>query len=388
MSSFGVLYKYELKKIFSRKLVWVTLIGMILVVPMMFWIVNLSGLVNINGDEISRYEMLMAQKEYANELADRKIDDTLLKEMQQSYQKMMEEDVEFYQAYMIIYDSISQTVGAEAALEVSAQEYYDALAISRERLMENEGLSQAETDWWKVQSEEIQTPFTYDNIFGAVGAWSWFYTAGILSMILVGVGLSNIFAEEHQKKMDSLILCSRIGKKVLYAAKIAAGMTYSLGSGLVMYLAVAIPCFIIYGFTGLGCPVQIYIQNIPYSYTFGEILGISLVIYIIAIVLFSAFAMMGSELFKNAIAVFGIMACGMLVAVMGNISIDQKWISLIYDFLPTNLLAQWNLLEFDLIPWFGGFMTARSFFSVLYFLLAVAMIIIGNQLFKKHQIGK
>lgn len=90
MKRIGTLYAYELKKIASRKIVWI--VGIIMIFLCAF--LSFSDLISSSyygEDEISGYEAMKINREYARNLADRKIDDTLLREMQDYYSR---EDVE------------------------------------------------------------------------------------------------------------------------------------------------------------------------------------------------------------------------------------------------------------------------------------------------------
>ena len=56
----------------------------------------------------------------------------------------------------------------------------------------------------------------------------------LLWLSFIGIGLANFFGEEHIRRTDQLILCSKNGKEPLYLAKMAAGITFGIAGTVLM----------------------------------------------------------------------------------------------------------------------------------------------------------
>ena len=82
MNTIGTLYIYELKKIGNRKVVWI--VGLIMLALSIF--LSVSDLVTSSyyGEtSVSAYQAMKINRENAEKLSGRTIDDTLLREMQE-----------------------------------------------------------------------------------------------------------------------------------------------------------------------------------------------------------------------------------------------------------------------------------------------------------------
>ena len=89
MKKIAPLFIYEFKKICYRKIVWV--IGSVILLLCAFLsisdLVSTSVYYEVNGKEVSGYEMMKINRQNARDLSGKLIDDTLLQEMNKSYTK-------------------------------------------------------------------------------------------------------------------------------------------------------------------------------------------------------------------------------------------------------------------------------------------------------------
>ena len=115
-----------------------------------------------------------------------------------------------------------------------------------------------------------------------------FIQMAVMQIIFVAVAVPAIFAEEHFRKVNHINFCCKYGKKTLYAAKITAGVTLSLGGTICLVLACVIPVLILYGFYGLNTQIQMIYPACSHSLTIGQVLAIQLLILLTAAVLESA----------------------------------------------------------------------------------------------------
>ena len=82
MNTIGTLYVYELKKIGNRKVVWI--VGLIMLALSIFLSVGDLVTSSYYGEtSVSAYQAMKINRENAEKLSGRTIDDTLLREMQE-----------------------------------------------------------------------------------------------------------------------------------------------------------------------------------------------------------------------------------------------------------------------------------------------------------------
>ena len=152
-----------------------------------------------------------------------------------------------------------------------------------ETSLKNQFLTEGEKQYWRnILDSEVSVPWEYDYYRGAEYVWVGAYTAIVLIALMLAVCLANLFADEHQRKTDQLVLCSRNGRKVLFGAKITAGLLFTgVSAGLVL-LATVVPQLIMYGVDGINAPIQLATPCSLIQMTFGEMILYTYVLALIA----------------------------------------------------------------------------------------------------------
>ena len=323
MNNFGSLYTYELKKICKRRLVCVTLGIMMLMLIFMYLYAPLSsGYERVDGEapvKKSGYEYIEYKRNIAEKLNGLKIDEALLAEVRAAYRGMhgevteegvvsisqqnvfadtlTKEAVEKRICYKNIYDFVSCVTGNYNSIHNMTEE---ALYQIREnQYQEHETvlmLSEKEKAYWDEQDSTVEKPFTY----GYVGGWDKILDEmmmlNFMLILTIGICLANVFSEEHGRKTDQLILCSKHGKSVLQYAKLAAGATFGLGCGIIFLGFMTICALGIYGAEGLDVAFQIAFPNCARSMTMGQMVLIRSIIFLASSILYSVIVMSLSEI--------------------------------------------------------------------------------------------
>ena len=210
----------------------------------------------------------------------------------------------------------------------------------------------------------------------------------VMQIIFVAVAVPAIFAEEHFRKVNHINFCCKYGKKTLYAAKITAGVTLSLGGTICLVLACAIPVLILYGFHGLNTQIQMIYPACSHSLTIGQVLGIQLLILLTAAVLESAFAMFCAEKLKSSTGTMAVMVGILLASVVVDIPDQFRMASQLWLGIPSNALAIWNLLDCRLIPLFGKYFTQMQLLPIIYVALAALLAVGGYRGYRRYQAVK
>jgi len=400
MNNFWTLVRFELKKILSRKITWIAF-GIVFVIMLAFGFYRAVASHEVNGVRITAHEEEMQAKAEEKKLAGRLVNDELLEDMFTA----MATDEAAFQPYRTLYNELvrdlcgSNTLalsrgsvgGAKEALGLSQEEefVYAARRQQIERKLESQYLTDGEKEYWRnVLDNEKSVPWEYDYYHGVDFAWVAAYTAIVLIALMLAVSLANLFAEEHQKRTDQLVLCTRNGRKVLCGAKMTAGVLFTMGSTGLVLLATAIPQLIMFGADGWNAPVQLIVPNSMVQMTFGEMILYTYAVAILASILYCSIILCCSELFRNStVAVMAVIVALVLVPMMVIVPYEYRVLSQIFDLNPINVIAIWSATDYRLVPFFGGYLNVYQVAPVLYTMLAAVFLWIGSRAYLKFQVS-
>ena len=378
MKNFRTLYYFELKKILSRKIVWIMVVGALLFMVLMESLLILTEHVEVEGKYISLYDKVQEMRQLSKKHDNRPIDDTLLSEMQEAYTKQ-----ENTLAYAAVYEYVAMFGDA---LELKEQDLYDLKEIRQQMTMKDLKLSEKEKEYWKEKESMVQKPICNSYVEGGYRMWASFYSISILLPLLLAVCLSNLFSEEHKRRTDQLLLCTKEGRKQVYYAKLAAGMSFGLACAFLLMLATLLALYW-YGAGGIDAPIQLVVGLTAYSWTIKEAIAIYAGLCCLTSLLLSVAAMFFSEWFRSASAVMAVMVIGMFAGIVQFIPFGWRVLSQLQGWLPQNMMGDLTgVMDFRLIPWFGGYLNKYQFVPWLYFLVTLLLAAVGKQLYKNYQV--
>ncbi|MCB7303158.1 ABC transporter permease [Bariatricus massiliensis] len=383
MNVTGRLYVYEIRKIIHRKIVWIA--GAVMVLLCVF--LSVSDLVSsVYDGEISGYERMKIVRQYARNLSGRRIDDTLLKEMQDSYREGAAEGE--VRAYLPIYMFVQDITGAdEVSQEIDSEGLYLMRQDSISQNRADQMLTEKERQYWSEKDSKIETPFTYEYGDGWSNLWEYAYTINYMLLLMITISLSNVFSMEHFGKTDAIILCSQYGKKQLYLAKILAGITFGAVTAIILFGVSAVSSIAIYGADGFHTALQIAFPMSSWTMSIGGAVLVLLFILILVSVLYSIVIMFLSEALKNSVAVMAIPVGIMILTMLVDIPYQFRLVSQIYDLLPTNLLTAWELWDDRLVSVFGKYLTNFQIAPIIYCVTAALLFFVGKRIYERYQIG-
>ncbi|MBR6536652.1 MAG: ABC transporter permease [Lachnospiraceae bacterium] len=397
MKNFRTLVRYELKKILDRKMTWIAF-GIVFLTMVANAVIEVTVTRDIKGVQATQYEAEQQDKENQKPIIGRIVDDALLEEVFTA----MATDENAFKVYSDLYNVVVRGVcsgdvlsagtveGVKAALGIAEEEelVYAARKMRIESAMEEQYLTEKEKDYWReVLENEDSVPWTYEYYVGPYSAWAMAYTAIVMIAIMLAVCLANLFADEHQKKTDQLVLCSRNGRKMLYWAKLTAGMVFTMVSTGIILLVSAIPQLIIFGAEGLFAPIQLNVPSSMVQMTFGEAILYSYVVTIIAALLYTSLILCCSELFRNStVAVVAIIGVLVLLPMMIMVPYEYRVLGQLFDLNPINVVAIWGFLDYRLVPVPGGFLTMQQVAPILYTLFIGVFVLVGRRAYLKYQV--
>lgn len=257
MSQLGILYQYEMKKILKKKMTWISFCGVVLVMAFCCFGVLLNRYVLTDaqtGESVyySAYERAMDRQARGEKFNGRLIDDILLREMQVAYADVQTQEQERVtdnatinvsavttaevpddpaeaerlsqqrRQYEAIYNYVRGVVGNEEVHTVDAAAFYRARQQMIRDYEQALCLTEGEQEYWR--RHEAQTPCVYYWDMGVSMMLVSSRTMLALTALMIGMVFSGVFADEHIRKTDQLVLCSRHGRGMLYLAKLGIAL--------------------------------------------------------------------------------------------------------------------------------------------------------------------
>lgn len=377
-NNFRSLVIYEYRKLFRRKIVWITL-AVMTAVCIFAGCSRLLGYNYVEGQIYeSHKEALGKDIAFAKALSGRSLDDTLLREMQEGYSKVPDiplagasgEYENYARPYKKVWEFAYYIVGNPACTSVTEEELYRARENELEKSFKDQKLSEEEKEFLRASDNKIEKPFVYTYCEGWEVLNRLMNTLCVLQLLLIAICIPPIFAEEHSQRTDQLIQCTCFGKRPLYLAKLLVGVTCSAASMLLLGLAIMIPLFCIYGTEGAGAILQLINYKYVWPLTVGEAALILFGLLLTAALLRTVLAMLMAEYFRSSTIPLAFMTGFLIFFMLFQIPDEYLLLSRIWDTFPVNLVSVWGAFENRLYPFFGGFLTAWQAVPWIYLLLS------------------
>lgn len=291
MKNLGTLYGYELRKLLTNRIAWVTAF---LLAALMIYIAcpppsavygAAFTLTDREGHTVSQY-LSMAEQSKINREGDRSIrglpmDEPFFRQIRElplfSGEYVLT-DRHSASSYFMVVDprfswacSMIEGIPDLDAAAVTAEQFY----AGRRQLLEStwrlQGLSEQDTAYWQAMEAKVAKPFIYQNIWGSrdfLDARPAFLSEVI--PLAAAVFLCGVFSEDKRARTDALIFSSRHGWFPLYLAKALAGCTAALvGSGMILGTTAA-AIFLTRDVSGLDAAIQLQYLNSSLPITMGQ----------------------------------------------------------------------------------------------------------------------
>ncbi len=384
----GRLYKYELKKLISNKVMLLTA-GIMLAGVVVWGLFNAfaSAPIEIDGERSSRYEFYQIRKNTASEIDGCIIDESLLDEMK--------EQLEGTRAYMPYYDIrnfVASIIGTNSIIKISEtteQGLYDSLSERMNILFLKDGsYSEIEQKYWSEQASEITSaPITYKGYYeGWNTILNMIKVLVYMSVLFIAISISTIFTIENTRKTDQLIFASKNGKQRLYWAKICAGITVSISFTAILILLFVSIVALVFGFNGFDTMLQFVLLR-PYALSVGEATLILLGLLLVASVLVAAFTMTVSQITKNSIATISIISAMLMISLfVSEMPGRIRSLSEIWYLIPSNLINLNGAFRYPLLTVFGAELVTYQYAVLAYVLLTIVFVILGRLIYGRYQI--
>jgi ABC-type transport system involved in multi-copper enzyme maturation permease subunit len=382
MKNIGTLYRFEMRKILSRKLTWVLLAFILMYCIRIIVSISISYAITIEytnerGTLTSAFftykEIFFKSREAARTIAGQPMEDAFFAEMGKSVPYFDENELAYFllqdATYLHAYEMVDGLV--ENPRTITAEDFYSALEMVRERMWDKE-LTDSEIDYWREQVSKIDTPFIYNRYWVAMPLLlDFFYRLLDLLPLAAAVCLCTIFSEDRNMRVEALVFSSKNSRRPLFMAKMLAGITGALLIAVLIIGTTLTAHFVIWGTEGLDAAIQMFdiTSGLPIK-VFHVILA--QIIWLIALtMIYAGVTMLTSVLTRSGIASFLIpIALMMFVSDFINPASSR-----ITDYLPENLVG-WGTENCRLVNLFGVQMNCLQFAPLLYGGIAVILLIL------------
>ena len=399
MDNFAILYRYELKKLLQKKILWVALT--VCLIGILFSLLfPLAGSYYVDGVYIdSNYNMHITDQGYRKALDGRPIDQALLEETIAAYSRVPMDIspyslTEEYQAYARPYSEIFNLIRTWTGMEPSAAAQWtadeEALYTAMDETMHTTWgynyLTDSEVAYWETRLDALQTPFVYAHHDGYLYILEVFLTVGFMMLLYIAIALSNVFPDEHTHRTDQLVLSAPLGRDTVYWAKLTAGITAGAMGALLMTLLTWAVALCVYGTGGFAMPVQLFYTTYAGNLTIGQTCLIAYGCLLVTAALMSVAVMFLSELFRSGIGALSVTTAMLLASALVQVPPQYRVLGQLWDYLPTSFLAMWNVFDCRLVSMLGMHFTSYQIVPVIYLIGAVVLSLLGKKLYACYQV--
>ena len=417
MYNLWTLIKYEYKKLFQRKSVWIATLTLMalaavsVVLPPFISVVSSNG-----GSSYTAYDSYQVQRKLAADLKGRPLDDELLKEMNDAYAAEREStepipafpdsavpySVKYDDIYAFVADAYESGIryGAYTAdsQHTSAGEYespyftgtaaqlYDVCRADLEKRWEQEYLTEEEIAFLSAKEDAIETPFIYQYCGSYKSMLALFPLLAVMISFLTAVCIPPVSAEEHSRKTDQIVLCTRFGRRPAFLAKLFTAVTFSVGVVFLLFLSTAVSSFAIYGTEGFNAQIQFSAFECTWDFTVGQGVLLLFGISIAAAVMLSCTGLFLAECFRSSIPAMGILIGFLLISSVLNIPGQFRVLSQIWSYCPAKLISiTGSLMDHRLVPFFGTYLASYQTGPFIYLILALLFAFGGYFVWRRWQ---
>ena len=209
-------------------------------------------------------------------------------------------------------------------------------------------------------------------------------------ILAMAICLAGVFADEHSRKTDQLILSSKYGRNPLYLAKILAGISFAVLFVLLICVASALEIYFLYGLEGFGAAFQLIMPSFSYPITAGESLLIVFGMLGFAAALTGMFAMVLSEALHSSLGTLAI-TVGIIILSMffPSFAIPERYrlVSQLWSYLPSNFIAVWEIFSCRTVPVLGKVLVSWQAVPILYVIVGSGIAAAGRWKYANGQVG-
>lgn len=367
MKNLGTLYRYELKKIWKRKLTWV--VPLALAALMVY-----AAVAGFSSEGKDRQQFL---RDGALRIDGQIMDETFFSAMRKTLSEADKigdhpDDAYFYAVNPDYYDpyymAIELNIVPQAA---TAEDFYSARRALVEEKWAAQKLTGEEIAYWSAQEMQVQQPFTFRSTRdGLNDCLIEVYGISTIIPVIIAVCLCGVFSEERRTRTDQMIFSSKRGKGTICFVKLLAGVTAALCAEILVIGAVCAAYAVLNGWSSFDAAIQIKYPDSSLPITLGQALFLMFGLLLLYGLLCGGVTMLVSVLTGSTIAA---LAAPIVLLIV------QAWVHLpglqAADYLPNQLFnGGYVFCNVRLAGFFGTFLNNIEFAFLLYGIITVLLI--------------
>jgi len=402
------LIKYEMKKIFCRRVNRMAmLLGILLILFCNLALIHDESFLINETESCTGREAIQKQAESENALT-AVLSEEFLTALLQDYQQKLNESGEsegycwpLIAPYTNLFSLIANHYREwndhfiwEDLGEIDVDNglhFYERRLEKIDTLLEGDytygNYTEAEKNFWRLKARNVSVPFAWGNRDVWNRIWDGI-TLLVWLLFVVSICTASVFSGEYQEHTDALLLSSRHGKGKLIPAKIAASFLFTFAyTGLCSILSIGINVILL-GIQGWQLPVQLFNTIIPYDWNMLQSCAVNLLVIFLIFSLLTGVSLLLSALCKNSLAVLALdilLFYGTLFLPTSRTS--WLWNHILYLF-PLHCFNLKDLLKMYLSYPVGNMVISYLGMVLLsYSLLSVTCILSTGKFFRGHQVG-
>ena len=381
------LYRFELKKILTQKLLWI-LAAAILLGLAVFGVATEDRPTNSG---LPMGEVIALQREGSQELAGQTVDQAFLDRLLPLFTDP-EANTEAQLKYNDFFNWLTLILGTahrQEILQTDEARLYEALWHQLAPDPQAAGLTQKEIAHWTEQAQaRLAQPLVYQGYHeGWQTAAHGMEVMVFLEILFLAVVLAPLFPQEHLRRTDQLILSCRFGRGKAYAAKLLAGVTVGVGFTALLLLAYLGMLGLVYGLEGANVPA-LFTHLFPADLTIGEMVGILFLAALAAAVLVSVAVMLLAELTRNAIAAMAVVLGILLLTTMIYAAPENlRVLATLWYGIPSNFLCLRGAFRYPLLTLGEAAFPTWQVTPVVWLLLALVIALAGRWVYNRYQVS-
>ncbi len=385
MKNLGTLYRYEWKKLWGRRSAQV--LSLLLLAAVL--LLNLAPLVGriqvryldedgtVVEETVSKLTAARLERSFAMEYSGQPLDDNLIDELQAF---IAQYGYDCLNMYWIFY-SIAQSglnPWSENTTEALIQEtmyeewngYKDGLSLTEEEL-----------SYWEENEAKISFPLTIAYTRGYKNLLEEAYYLNLLLLCYIIFILSESFSLNRRLNTQIWFQSTKFGHGPTIAARILAGVSYSLVSCLAVYGISALIQFGVYGTDGWNAPIQqiwalLFGSSLPLSA--GQAVLVICALSVLVVTAVAAVVMLLSEVTQSGVTALAVSYGVLIVTALFNVElfVKNRALSQIWNYFPIQRISYEVFYDERLVQIVGH--TLRGFpFTVLLYggILALALLL-------------
>ncbi|MDE7303388.1 MAG: hypothetical protein K2N60_08750 [Oscillospiraceae bacterium] len=397
---FFTLLKYEFKKLFKKRSVWIIVIISALCIPisLLFNLIFYTVTIDTERGSLSGQYLAVLKADIAQdkELSGRPIDDDFISFLQEaekvseigeSYDKNSPEYIRYIRAYdnaqMYVTDTLKMSYSDPA--DMTAENFYKMRSEYMEEEWDYYLLDESAKKYLKAMDEKNSKPFTYRYCSAYDIISMGISIGGVLLVFAAAICVPGIFVEDKRTRTDRIVYSSKHGKTLVYGVKTTAAALFLIADFLLVAVITVITAAAFYGLEGFDAPVQMFELMSAMNLTCGEAVLILAGMGIAEGLILSVMCMIISEFTSSGTPVIVTLLVMFMTGRMINFEPSHKILIRLWDILPSQIAFYYNAFSVKLFKAFGRYFFAYQAAPVIYLAVSAVLIWVGYMHYKRYQ---